>query len=154
MVCAYEQTASFPWLLCPRWIEGHEEQARHVSRNAEKKNQLESEVEMCSVKLDRAQKLIGGLGGERDRWSATAESLEAAYAALTGDALVAATTMSYFGAFTATFRQNSVDVISQAIRMSPPKIVCLCATLEAQHAGVSLQESVLNIHLLNREEAQ
>ena len=72
---------------------------------------------MCSVKLDRAQKLIGGLGGERDRWSATAESLEAAYGALTGDALVAATTMSYFGAFTASFRQNSIDVISQSIRM-------------------------------------
>lgn len=75
---------------------------------------------MCSVKLDRAQKLIGGLGGERDRWSATAESLETAYGALTGDALVAATTMSYFGAFTASFRQRSIDVISHAIRMPSP----------------------------------
>lgn len=77
-------------------------------------------MELCSVKLDRAQKLIGGLGGERDRWSATADALEAAYGALTGDALVAATTMSYFGAFTANFRQHSIDVISQAISTSTP----------------------------------
>jgi ATP-binding dynein motor region/Microtubule-binding stalk of dynein motor len=83
---------------------------------AEKKNSLEAEVELCSVKLDRAQKLIGGLGGERDRWSATATSLDAAYAALTGDALLAAATMSYFGAFTAQFRQQSIDTLSVLIR--------------------------------------
>ena len=39
-----------------------------------KKEQLEADVEMCTVKLDRAQKLISGLGGEKTRWSACAEA--------------------------------------------------------------------------------
>ena len=34
----------------------------------EKKEKLEQQVDNCAKKLDRAQKLIGGLGGEKDRW--------------------------------------------------------------------------------------
>lgn len=33
----------------------------------EKKERLEQQVDNCAKKLDRAQKLIGGLGGEKDR---------------------------------------------------------------------------------------
>lgn len=32
------------------------------------KEQLEEQVDVCAKKLERAQKLIGGLGGEKDRW--------------------------------------------------------------------------------------
>lgn len=111
---------------------GNETSARskRAPCGAEKKNNLEAEVELCSVKLDRAQKLIGGLGGERDRWSATAEDLEAAYAALTGDALLAAATMSYFGAFTAKFRQHSIEAISHIVR-TPPRSSCARACCTA-----------------------
>lgn len=28
-----------------------------------------NDVEECRARLDRAQKLIGGLGGEKDRWT-------------------------------------------------------------------------------------
>lgn len=35
--------------------------------NTEKKERLEAEVQLCSVKLERAEKLIGGLGGEKVR---------------------------------------------------------------------------------------
>lgn len=91
----------------------------HSAHVVDKKNKLEEEVELCSVKLDRAQKLIGGLGGERARWSATAESLDEQYGALTGDALLGAATLSYFGAFTAQFRQRSIDIIATAIRAPP-----------------------------------
>ena len=38
-----------------------------------KKDELARKVEQCSVKLDRAEKLIGGLGGERIRWEQTVE---------------------------------------------------------------------------------
>ena len=31
------------------------------------KEELETQVDICAKKLDRAQKLIGGLGGEKDR---------------------------------------------------------------------------------------
>lgn len=33
-----------------------------------RKKQLEEEVDLCQKKLDRATKLIGGLGGEKSRW--------------------------------------------------------------------------------------
>lgn len=33
------------------------------------KEQLEEQVDTCAKKLERAQKLIGGLGGEKDRYA-------------------------------------------------------------------------------------
>ena len=41
----------------------------------EKKQKLEHNIDLCSKKLDRAEKLIGGLGGEKDRWSLAASDL-------------------------------------------------------------------------------
>ena len=46
---------------------------------------------MCTVKLDRAQKLISGLGGEKTRWSACAEELGEEYEKLTQDNKIATT---------------------------------------------------------------
>jgi len=40
-----------------------------------KKEQLEVDIELCSIKLDRAEKLIGGLGGEKARWEEAALEL-------------------------------------------------------------------------------
>lgn len=40
-----------------------------------KKEKLEGDIELCSIKLDRAGKLIGGLGGEKARWEETALEL-------------------------------------------------------------------------------
>jgi hypothetical protein len=47
-----------------------------------KKEQLESDIELCSVKLNRAEKLIGGLGGEKARWQDTASDLAKAQVCL------------------------------------------------------------------------
>lgn len=56
---------------------------------------------MCTVKLERAEQLIGGLGGERVRWINAAKELASKYDNLTGDALIAAGVIAYLGAFTA-----------------------------------------------------
>lgn len=40
-----------------------------------KKKDLEDNIELCSQKLIRAEKLIGGLGGEKDRWTEAARQL-------------------------------------------------------------------------------
>ena len=40
-----------------------------------KKADLEANIDLCSKKLDRAEKLIGGLGGEKTRWTETAAAL-------------------------------------------------------------------------------
>ena len=46
------------------------------------------QVDLCGKKLERAEKLIGGLGGEKDRWSAAARSLQDIFENLTGDVLI------------------------------------------------------------------
>jgi dynein heavy chain len=46
---------------------------------------LHVEVELCHMKLKRAEELIGGLGGERTRWSATAKALGEKYLTLIGE---------------------------------------------------------------------
>ncbi|KAI9530578.1 hypothetical protein NQZ68_000068 [Dissostichus eleginoides] len=72
----------------------------------EEKAQLESQVESCARKLERAEKLIGGLGGEKTRWSKAADDLQNTYDNLTGDVLISAGVIAYLGAFTAGFRQD------------------------------------------------
>ena len=42
----------------------------------EKKEKLEFQVDLCGKKLVRAEKLIGGLGGEKDRWTQAAANLQ------------------------------------------------------------------------------
>lgn len=44
-----------------------------------KKKDLEDNIDLCSKKLDRAEKLIGGLGGEKDRWTQAADTLSDKY---------------------------------------------------------------------------
>ncbi|KAF4521008.1 hypothetical protein B566_EDAN002504 [Ephemera danica] len=53
------------------------------------KQQLEAEFRACAHKLKRAEKLIGGLGGERERWAATSTRLQADLDTLLGDVLLA-----------------------------------------------------------------
>ena len=38
-----------------------------LDENKQKKLDLENQVDLCTKKLDRAEQLIGGLGGEKDR---------------------------------------------------------------------------------------
>ena len=38
-----------------------------LEANKQKKMDLENQVDLCTKKLDRAEQLIGGLGGEKDR---------------------------------------------------------------------------------------
>ncbi|XP_006892767.1 PREDICTED: dynein heavy chain 3, axonemal [Elephantulus edwardii] len=69
-----------------------------------KKNTLEENIELCSQKLIRAEKLISGLGGEKDRWTEAARQLGIRYVNLTGDVLVSSATVAYLGAFTVDYR--------------------------------------------------
>uniref|UniRef100_A0A7N6BTR8 Dynein axonemal heavy chain 7 n=1 Tax=Anabas testudineus TaxID=64144 RepID=A0A7N6BTR8_ANATE len=71
-----------------------------------KKKDLEDNIELCSQKLIRAEKLIGGLGGEKDRWTEAARQLEIRYTNLTGDILLSSGTVSYLGAFTVDYRME------------------------------------------------
>lgn len=69
-----------------------------------KKNVLEGNIKICSQKLIRAEKLISGLGGEKDRWTEAARQLGIRYDNLTGDVLLSSGTVAYLGAFTVDYR--------------------------------------------------
>lgn len=79
-----------------------------LEETTDKKNNLEREVELCGKKLIRAQKLIGGLGGEKTRWTQAAESLQIKYDNLLGDVLISSGVIGYLGPFTASFRDECV----------------------------------------------
>ena len=63
-------------------------------------------MDNCAKKLDRATKLIGGLGGEKERWTQAAADLQAIYDNLLGDVLISAGVIAYLGAFTLAFRNE------------------------------------------------
>uniref|UniRef100_A0A8D0CCX0 Dynein axonemal heavy chain 3 n=1 Tax=Scleropages formosus TaxID=113540 RepID=A0A8D0CCX0_SCLFO len=69
-----------------------------------KKIDLENNIELCKQKLIRAEKLIGGLGGEKDRWTEAARLLSIRYTNLTGDVLLSSGMVAYLGAFTVDYR--------------------------------------------------
>jgi dynein heavy chain len=79
-----------------------------LESSVKEKARLEAEVELCSTKLDRAEKLIGGLGGEKVRWTESAAQLGIKYKNLTGDMLISAGVISYLGAFTMAYRDRVV----------------------------------------------
>jgi dynein heavy chain len=74
----------------------------------DKKEQLVFDVEQCRSRLERAESLMGGLGGERTRWTKTCADLTAAYDNLVGDALVSAGAIAYLGVFTPSFRTEII----------------------------------------------
>jgi len=69
-----------------------------------KKEALAKQVADCQVKLSRADKLIGGLGGERIRWQATVVQLDKDLTNVVGDVVVASGAIAYSGPFTPVYR--------------------------------------------------
>ncbi|NP_001355646.1 dynein, axonemal, heavy chain 7B isoform X1 [Mus musculus] len=84
--------------------------------NKQKKADLENQVDLCSKKLERAEQLIGGLGGEKTRWSNSALELGHLYINLTGDILISSGVVAYLGAFTSNYRQNQTQEWSQSCK--------------------------------------
>ncbi|KAL0279081.1 UNVERIFIED_CONTAM: hypothetical protein PYX00_000712 [Menopon gallinae] len=72
------------------------------------KKELEDNIDLCSQKLERAEKLIGGLGGEKQRWSQTAHDLHELLNNVMGDVLLSAGVIAYLGAFTVSYREDLV----------------------------------------------
>ncbi|XP_069790705.1 dynein axonemal heavy chain 7 isoform X4 [Narcine bancroftii] len=81
----------------------------NLETNKQKKTDLENQVDLCSKKLDRADQLIGGLGGEKTRWNQTAKNLGQQYTNLTGDILISSGIVAYLGAFTSIYRQLQAE---------------------------------------------
>ncbi len=94
-----------------------------LSEKRAKKAQLETDVHMCTVKLDRAQKLIAGLGGEKSRWTAVAGRLGHQFVALTGDIVLAAAQIAYLGEHTVQLCNLMQHSVSTETKKRTVKVV-------------------------------
>ena len=81
-----------------------------------KQAQLQKDIADCAVKLERAAKLIGGLGGEKDRWASTVLTLRTRLDKLPGDCLFAAGMVVYSGPFVGGYRQSLSSTWQDAIK--------------------------------------
>ena len=93
-----------------------------LKKQNDKKANLEAEANLCAVKLQRAESLISGLGGERARWKKKAEDLGRQYENIVGDAILSAGTIAYLGAFPMSYRQEMHDMWMQELRKA--NIIC------------------------------
>ncbi|XP_071830856.1 dynein axonemal heavy chain 1-like isoform X2 [Apostichopus japonicus] len=71
-----------------------------------KKEELENKCDLCKARLTRADKLIGGLADEKDRWQESVERLNSVMGDIVGDVLVSASYVAYLGAFTGEYRAS------------------------------------------------
>lgn len=79
-----------------------------LAAESKKKKDLEDSIELCTQKLERAEKLIGGLGGEKARWSETAHFLHGLLHNVVGDVILSAGMVAYLGPFTVDYRQRLI----------------------------------------------
>jgi dynein heavy chain len=60
------------------------------------------------LKIERAEKLMHGLGGEKARWTSQINELTHTYDHVIGDVLLSSSVIAYLGAFTFDYRQVKV----------------------------------------------
>ncbi|KAH7442335.1 hypothetical protein KP509_03G083100 [Ceratopteris richardii] len=75
----------------------------------EKKKAVQDEADLCAKKIDRANQLMSGLGGEKARWISQAEEFSRLYVLLTGNILLGAGAITYLGVFTPNFREQCLQ---------------------------------------------
>ncbi|XP_070136648.1 dynein axonemal heavy chain 3 [Drosophila bipectinata] len=79
------------------------------AEKSREKKRLEDEIDNCEKKLNRAEKLLGGLGGEKTRWSEAAKNLHESISNIVGDVLLAGGCTAYLGYFTTEYRVSILD---------------------------------------------
>ncbi len=111
-----------------------------LQTNTEKKVKLEGEVQLCSIKLERAEKLIGGLGGEKVRWTETAQRLKDAYTHLVGDMIISAAIIAYLGPFTSAYRYT-IGLLTHAFAHHPLNAAVNACDMTAHQADLALRSA-------------
>ncbi|GFQ90622.1 dynein heavy chain 7, axonemal [Trichonephila clavata] len=82
---------------------------RDCDESIQKKKDLEAQARLCEINLQRAEKLIGGLGGERLRWAKEAKNLRVKFENLPGDVLLASGVIAYLGPYTSYYRSLCIS---------------------------------------------
>lgn len=65
---------------------------------------MEINIDICEKKLDRVEKLIGGFGGEKDRWIEVVRLFGERVINIIGDVFLSFVIVVYFGVFIIDFR--------------------------------------------------
>ncbi|KAF4316938.1 hypothetical protein BBO99_00008166 [Phytophthora kernoviae] len=102
-----------------------------------KKGDLEFQVDDCSKKLVRATQLIGGLGGEKARWSDMSAQLQIVYDNVVGDIMLASGVIAYLGAFTSVYRERAVAL--WCTELTKQEITCSNAFTLTETLGEAVQ---------------
>ncbi|KZC07229.1 Dynein heavy chain 3, axonemal [Dufourea novaeangliae] len=82
------------------------------------KKKLEDQINFCMQKLDRAEKLLGGLSGEKNRWNETAIACGESLHNVIGDVLLCSGVIAYLGAFTIDYRTSLIAQWHSSCRKS------------------------------------
>ncbi|KAM9836557.1 LOW QUALITY PROTEIN: dynein axonemal heavy chain 2 [Aulostomus maculatus] len=80
------------------------------------KESLRKKSDEMEMKLDRADKLVSGLAGERVRWEERVSGLEENMGYLVGDCLLAASSLSYMGPFLSNYREELLAIWMKEVR--------------------------------------
>ncbi|KPI87221.1 putative dynein heavy chain [Leptomonas seymouri] len=75
-----------------------------MKENVRKKHQLEDDIDLTTVRLERAEQLMNGLGSEKTRWVKAVTQLTAEKEGHVGTMALAAGAVAYLGPFTSTYR--------------------------------------------------
>ncbi|EFC47930.1 hypothetical protein NAEGRDRAFT_78559 [Naegleria gruberi] len=78
------------------------------NRALKEKEELETMIDICEKKLERASKLLNGLSDEKVRWQEMLETYERQQSDMLGNMIVNAGTVAYLGAFTKPFRERLI----------------------------------------------
>jgi dynein heavy chain len=98
---------------------------KDLDYNQNQLNELKTEALSMEKRLNAASRLIAGLGGERVRWTNDKSLLSKQMNFLIGDALMAASFLSYLGAFTSGYREDLLgrwqsDLLERKVPLSEP----------------------------------
>ena len=106
-----------------------------LSAMVKQKKELQEQIAMCETKILRAEKLIGGLGGEKSRWTSVASELAEQFERVAGDMLISAGVVAYAGVLTAKYRRDLVIGWIERVRVHYPNI--LLSSLKTVQEGAA-----------------
>jgi len=99
-----------------------------------KKQKAEDTAAYCAERLSRANRLVGALGTEKDRWGNAIVTLGQEIEVVTGDVLMASAFVSYVGPFSKKYRERIIDEmfikffrdnnIPASAEINPLRILC------------------------------
>lgn len=80
-----------------------------LKASQEKKDALSNDVELTRLKIQRAQTLMAGLGGEGDRYVLESERYAVAYQNVVGDVVISSAIVAYLGPFQNKYRAKIIS---------------------------------------------